>query len=101
MWEATAAAGRLAQLRDWAIDALDGREGEVYLSHQRAGDLVVAIIRSATGTPAPMPDPPPGLTARTPAAWLFEQVHPACATGPDAAADASAARRGDAGSSSR
>lgn len=51
MWEARAAPGRLDDLRRWAIEALADREGEVYLSHQPAGDLVVIILR--TPTPAP------------------------------------------------
>ncbi|KJE24117.1 hypothetical protein FF36_01520 [Frankia torreyi] len=101
MWEARATPGRLADLRDWAIDALDGREGEVYLSHQPGGDLVVVILRlpdppptdvdadAATAAPAdpdsttkgpataPLPAPPEGLVAGAPHAWPFRQVHPA------------------------
>ncbi|CAO5175200.1 conserved hypothetical protein [Frankia sp. AiPs1] len=100
MWEATAAAGQLPALRDWAIHALSGRKGEVYLSHQAAGDLIIVIVRSPwTGSgggsdqdsipedPAevPMPAPPSGLTAGPPRAWPFEQIHPVVDGGPPAA----------------
>ncbi|WP_261567180.1 hypothetical protein [Frankia gtarii] len=98
MWEARATPGRLADLRDWAIDALGGREGEVYLSHQSGGDLVVVILRlpdagptdtdaatavhpaplDATTGPAtaPLPVPPDELVTGSPHAWPFHQVHP-------------------------
>ncbi|WP_163547529.1 hypothetical protein [Candidatus Frankia nodulisporulans] len=76
MWEAKAAPGQLTRLRDWAVDALGDRDGEVYLSHQRAGDLVVVIIRT---TAPPMPTVPPGLTTGAPHVWPFEQVHPPAA----------------------
>ncbi|MCM3923222.1 hypothetical protein ND748_16330 [Frankia sp. AiPs1] len=97
MWEARATPGRLTDLRDWAIAALDGRKGEVYLSHQPGGDLVVVVLRLpdapptdvATAAPtgaddttisgpaaAPLPPPPEELVAGSPHAWPFHQVHP-------------------------
>jgi hypothetical protein len=86
MWEARAAPGRLDDLRRWAVDALGDREGEVYHSHQPAGDLVVLILRAPAPTPppdparepgeVPLPTPPPDLLAGTPHAWPFRQVHP-------------------------
>ncbi len=105
MWEARARPGRLEQLRDWAINALGSRKGEVYLSHQSGGDLVVLILRlpdaspsgadalddtpvdgtPVDGTPVsgagpsdavPLPVPPDGLVSGSPHAWAFRQVHP-------------------------
>lgn len=102
MWEARAAPGRLADLRTWAIEALAGRPGEVYVSRQSTGDLVVLILRppgpqlspdappapdlpltcgqipSAEGgtPPAPLPPPPAGLVTGAAHAWPFHQVHP-------------------------
>ncbi|WP_157467464.1 hypothetical protein [Frankia sp. QA3] len=98
MWEARATPGRLEDLRDWAIDALAGREGEVYLSRQPGGDLVVVILRLPDAPPAdadavtaahvdpastiegpaaaPLPAPPDGLVAGAPQAWPFHQIHP-------------------------
>jgi hypothetical protein len=99
MWEARATPGRLAELRDWAIESLAGRDGEVYLSRQPGGDLVVVILRlpdapsptddEARADPAPphaaaadgplrapLATPPAGLTAGDPRAWAFHQVHP-------------------------
>ncbi|WP_055749744.1 hypothetical protein [Frankia sp. AvcI1] len=94
MWEARATPGRLTDLRDWAVAALGGRKGEVYLSRQPGGDLVVMILRLPDAAPtnvaagpdtattnepatAPLPPPPDGLVAGTPHAWPFHQVHPA------------------------
>ncbi len=90
MWEARAAAGRLAELCAWAVDSLAGREGEVYLSRQSSGDLVVLILRLPDEAPptgcgpspegplrAPLPAPPADLVAGSPHDWPFQQVHPA------------------------
>ncbi|CAO5231589.1 hypothetical protein [Frankia sp. AgKG'84/4] len=86
MWEARAAAGRLDELCAWAVDALAGREGEVYLSRQPGGDLVVLILRRPDPTPPigtsasadgpPLPVPPAHLVAGSAHAWPFEQLHP-------------------------
>ncbi len=84
MWEAKAAAGRAGGLRDWAIDALAERDGEVYVSSQRGEDLIVIMLRTppdagtsaqTTGdTRCPLPEPPAELTNGDPRAWRFEQV---------------------------
>ncbi|ETA04275.1 hypothetical protein ThrDRAFT_02151 [Frankia casuarinae] len=86
MWEAKAAPGRASGLRDWAIDALAGRDGEVYVSSQRGEDLVVIMLRTppdagmsvqTTGdTRCPLPKPPAELANGDPHTWQFEQVHP-------------------------
>ncbi|WP_308222632.1 hypothetical protein [Frankia sp. AgB32] len=90
MWEARAAVGRLDELCAWAVEALAGREGEVYLSRQPDADLVVVVLRlpdaapptgyaaPADGPPrAPLPAPPAGLVAGSAHEWPFQQVHPA------------------------
>ncbi|PYC78068.1 hypothetical protein C7C46_17195 [Streptomyces tateyamensis] len=72
MWEARAAAGRGAELLDWArehaLPALAGAERAELFS--AAGERVL-VIGWWSGEPVPVPDPPADLLARPVHRWAF------------------------------
>nr|WP_104820883.1 hypothetical protein [Kitasatospora sp. MMS16-BH015] len=75
MWEARAAEGRAAELREWAaaeaVPAVRGAAGLTRTELFTAPGERVLVITWWTGEPVALPEPPAGLLARPVHRWSF------------------------------
>ena len=78
MWEVRAEPDRLPDLIAWVCETAlpEIEQNPVHLSSEvyASTDRLVVISKWRTGSPVPLPDPPPPLVARSPHFWDFTQV---------------------------